>query len=25
VVKTCNTLKGLERIIDDVLRMYLPK
>ena len=25
VVKTCNTLKGLERIIDDVLRTYLPK
>jgi len=25
VVKTCNTLKALERIIDDVLRTYLPK
>ena len=25
VVKTCNTLNGLERIIDDVLRTYLPK
>ena len=25
VVKSCNTLKGLERIIDDVLRAYLPK
>lgn len=25
VVKTCNTLKGLERIIDDVMRTYLPK
>ena len=25
VAKTCNTLKGLERIIDDVLRTYTPK
>ncbi|MDR3510422.1 MAG: VWA domain-containing protein [Caulobacteraceae bacterium] len=25
VVKTCNTLRQLERIIDDVLRTYLPK
>jgi uncharacterized protein with von Willebrand factor type A (vWA) domain len=25
VVKSCNTLKDLERIIDDVLRTYLPK
>ena len=25
VAKTCNTLKGLERIIDDVLRTYVPK
>jgi hypothetical protein len=25
VVKTCNTLGSLERIIDDVLRTYLPK
>ena len=25
VVKTCNTLKDLERIIDDLLRTYLPK
>ncbi len=25
VAKTCNTLKGLERIIDDVLRTYTPR
>ena len=25
VAKTCNTLNQLERIIDDVLRTYLPK
>ena len=25
LAKTCNTLRGLERIIDDVLRTYLPK
>jgi uncharacterized protein with von Willebrand factor type A (vWA) domain len=25
VCKTCNTLNQLERIIDDVLRSYLPK
>ena len=25
VARTCNTLKGLERIIDDVLRTYAPK
>jgi uncharacterized protein with von Willebrand factor type A (vWA) domain len=25
VAKTCNTLKGLERIIEDVLRTYLPR
>ena len=25
VAKTCNTLKQLERIIDDVLRTYVPK
>ena len=24
VARTCNTLKGLERIIDDVLRTYTP-
>ena len=25
VAKTCNTLNGLERIIEDVLRAYVPK
>ena len=25
VAKTCNTLAGLERIIEDVLRTYLPR
>jgi hypothetical protein len=25
VARTCNTLEGLERIIEDVLRTYLPR